>query len=243
MRRFALRLAAWTAIAALLIVAALAWTDLPGDPNLYPPAPDAPDRSTIFLVDYGFHTGIVLARADLAQAAHDGDHTALISVTRRFGAYSFLEIGWGDEDLYRKVPRISDLHVDQALRALFMPGNHAILHVVGVNGSVQAFFAGAPIVPIVISHEGLRRVTARLEASFVRDADGRAIEAGPGLFGPSLFYRANGKFSIVSVCNHWTGRLLNAAGLPISPILATLPAGLLMDLGWRSKLTPMAVRR
>jgi uncharacterized protein (TIGR02117 family) len=240
MRRFALRLAAGTAIAALLILVALASTDLPGDLRLYPPPSADQDRSTLYLVDYGFHTGIVLRRTDLAQAALAADHTALISVTRRFGAYSFLEMGWGDEELYRKVRTIADVRVDQALRALFVPGNRAVLHVVGVNGSPQAFFARAPIVPIVISHEGLHRVAARLEASFARDADGRAIEAGPGLFGPSLFYRAKGSFSVLNVCNHWTGRLLNAAGLPIAPILATLPAGLLVNLRWRSGLAPMS---
>jgi uncharacterized protein (TIGR02117 family) len=242
MRPFALRLAGWTAVSALVIVAILAWTDLPSNSSLYPPPADQ-DRSTIFLIDYGFHTGIALTRADLAQAAEDAGETALLSVTRRFGAYSLLEIGWGDEDLYRKVPTIADLHLDQMLRALFLPGNTAVLHVVGVNGSLEAFFVRKSIIPIVISRDGLRRIAARLEASFRKDRDGRAIEDGPGLFGPSLFYRANGKFSVVSVCNHWTGRLLNAAGLPISPILATLPAGLLMDLRWRSGLTPIAVSR
>jgi hypothetical protein len=33
--------------------------------------------------------------------------------------------------------------------------------------------------------------------------------------------------------------LLDAAGVPTSPVLATLPFGLLLDLEWRSGLAPL----
>jgi hypothetical protein len=33
--------------------------------------------------------------------------------------------------------------------------------------------------------------------------------------------------------------LLSAAGLPVTPVLATLPAGLLLDLQWRAGLRPL----
>lgn len=67
-----------------------------------------------------------------------------------------------------------------------------------------------------------------------------AGELGPGIYGPSLFYRAAGAFHLFNVCNHWIGDLLDAAGLPTAPVLATLPQGLLLDLRWRSGLVPLA---
>jgi hypothetical protein len=85
----------------------------------------------------------------------------------------------------------------------------------------------------------LARLLAQLEASF-RLTDGQPAALGPGLYGPSLFYEAHGRFSYSNVCNHWAADLLNAAGLPITPVLDTHPSGLLADLRWRSGLTASA---
>jgi hypothetical protein len=62
---------------------------------------------------------------------------------------------------------------------------------------------------------------------------------GPGLYGPSLFYRSVEKFYAFNVCNHWVARLLSAAGLPTAPVLATLPQGLFFDLKWRVGLVTL----
>ena len=66
--------------------------------------------------------------------------------------------------------------------------------------------------------------------------DGHPVELGVGIYGPSLFYRARGEFSILNVCNHWVARLLDAAGVPTPPLLDTLPLGLTLDLRWRAGL-------
>jgi hypothetical protein len=59
---------------------------------------------------------------------------------------------------------------------------------------------------------------------------------GKGLYGPSLFYRADRSFHIFNVCNHWAADMLSAAGLPMTPVLDTVPAGLLLDLKMRAGL-------
>ena len=75
--------------------------------------------------------------------------------------------------------------------------------------------------------------------TFAPGAGIAADDLGPGLYGPSRFYRANGTFNIFHVCNHWLADLLDAAGVPTAPVLATLPAGLFLDLEWRSGLRPL----
>jgi hypothetical protein len=40
------------------------------------------------------------------------------------------------------------------------------------------------------------------------------------------------------LCNHWLADLLDAAGVPTAPVVATLPPGLLADLRWRSAAAP-----
>ena len=123
-----------------------------------------------------------------------------------------------------------------AIRALFRPGNPSVLHVVGINNHPRATFAQSDVVRIELGEASLARLADRLDATFARDAAGRAEELGPGLYGPSLFFRANGTFHIFNVCNHWIAGLLDAAGVPTAPVLATLPFGLLIDLEWRSGL-------
>ena len=79
-----------------------------------------------------------------------------------------------------------------------------------------------------------------IEASSAKVRTERPPEPlGPGLYGPSLFYRGVEAFHVFNVCNHWVARLLSAAGLPTAPVLATLPPGLLLDLKWRAGLDPL----
>jgi hypothetical protein len=80
-----------------------------------------------------------------------------------------------------------------------------------------------------------------LDSTFARSNDSvTPQELGPGLYGTSLFFRASGAFHLFNVCNHWIARVLDAAGIPTTPVLATLPFGLLLDLRWRSGLVPLA---
>jgi hypothetical protein len=79
-----------------------------------------------------------------------------------------------------------------------------------------------------------------LDATFARKGpDGGVEELGRGLYGHSLFYRAVGSFNVLRVCNHWIADLLDQAGVPTAPVLATMPQGLLWDLTWRAGAVPL----
>jgi hypothetical protein len=91
-----------------------------------------------------------------------------------------------------------------------------------------------------LSESGFLKLLERLDETFARaEASDLPVELGPGLYGASLFFRANGAFHLFRVCNHWVADLLNAAGLPATPVLATLPAGLFFDLKWRAGVAPL----
>ena len=223
-------------IAAGLFVAAAIVTARFGDRSLWPPPPGTP-TSEIFIVSHGYHSGIVVARTALADAASRRGLTALGVIASRFAGFDRVEIGWGDERFYREVPTVGSLTVPLALRALLRPGNPSVLHVVGIANHPRAAFANSDIVRVKLGAVGLDRLLDKLDASFARDQNGLIPEPlGPGLYGTSLFFRANGTFHLFHVCNHWTADLLDAAGVPTAPVLATLPAGLLLDLEWRSGL-------
>lgn len=227
----------WAASAAVaLAFALLAGSLRPGDPTLFPAPPG--QAVDVFVTNNGYHSGIVVPVPTLARlAGRDGDG-ALIHIATRFAPFPWIEIGWGEARFYREVSAVTDFDLKAALRALFRPGNGSVLHVVGVDGDPRAVFGPAYTVRVPLSEAGLSRLLRLADASFVRRGDGAPELLGPGLYGPSLFYRAAGTFHVFNVCNHWTARLLDAAGVPTSPVLATLPLGLLMDLKWRAGLEP-----
>ena len=230
------RLGLGLAIAASLFVVAVIGTARWGDRSLWPAAPGAP-VTEVFVISHGYHAGIILPRKALAEQGSRRGLAALAYVATRFADYDRLEIGWGDEGFYREVPTAQSLTVALAVRALLRPGNPSVLHVVGVKDDPRAMFPLSDLVRIDLGAEGFERLAEMLDVTFARGPDGlRPEEVGPGLYGASLFFRANGAFHLFSVCNHWIARLLDAAGVPTAPVLATLPFGLLLDLEWRSNL-------
>jgi uncharacterized protein (TIGR02117 family) len=234
-RRVGLALVTAALLFAALTIATARW----GDSSLWPPAAGAP-ITEIYIVNHGYHAGIAVPRAALAAHASRRGLSALGYVATRFADFDWLEIGWGDEGFYRYVPTVESLTAALALRALFRPGNPSVLHVVGVNNDPRAMFANSDLVPIGLSDAGFARVAAMLDSTFARRNDSvMPQELGPGLYGTSLFFRANDAFHLFNVCNHWIARVLDAAGIPTAPVLATLPFGLLLDLRWRSGLVPL----
>ena len=231
-RRLGLGLAITASLFVVAVIATARW----GDRSVWPAAPGAP-VTEVFVVSHGYHAGIIVPRKALAEQGNRRGLSALAYVATRFADYDRLEIGWGDEGFYREVPTAQSLTVALAVRALLRPGNPSVLHVVGVKDDPRAMFPLSDLVRIDLGAAGFERLAEKLDATFARGPDGlRPEEVGPGLYGASLFFRANGAFHLFSVCNHWIARLLDAAGVPTAPVLATLPFGLLLDLEWRSNL-------
>ena len=226
MKRFAFALAA----IGLLVL----FGERGGDPARYPPA-DGDQAVEITIVSHGYHAGIILARADIVRVAMEDGLDKVAIVAERFSAHGFLEIGWGEEGFYRNVPALRLDTVSHALKALFWPFNQSVLHVVGFSSSPEIAFPQSKTMRLRLSALGFRALLRRLEASFGKTS--APEELGPGLYGQSRFFRAEGAFSIFQVCNHWVAGLLNEASVPVNLTLATLPAGLFEDLKWRSRST------
>jgi uncharacterized protein (TIGR02117 family) len=237
-RRWPRRLFIGIAAAVIVFVGATLLTLRSGDRALYPVAAGTP-AVTVFVVSHGYHAGIVLPRVVLADVASRRGYAALLAASTRFAAFPFLEMGWGDEEFYRSVPTIASVTVPMAARALFLAGNASVLHVVGLSYPPRAAFPLADIIALDLSADGFDRMLTRIDATFAPSAGGPVEDGGPGLYGPSRFYRARGAFNILHVCNHWLADLLDAAGVPTAPVLAILPPGLFLDLEWRSGLRPL----
>jgi uncharacterized protein (TIGR02117 family) len=169
---------------------------------------------TIHVVSNGWHTSIVLARADLPAGA--------IPEAEDFPAASYLEFGWGDAEYFpARSPTFG-----MALSAALAPGP-AVVHMVGLPAPPREVFPTAETIDVTLPPAGFRRLVDYLEASFARGGARRAEPSAPGLYSFSRFYPATGEFHLFNTCNTWIARGLAAAGLPVT-VAGTLRAEELM---------------
>ncbi len=150
----------------------------------------------------GWHTGIVVARAQLP--------AGVIPEAADFPDAPYLSFGWGDAEFY-PAPRPT---VGLTLRAALQP-TPAVIHMAGLPTDPRRVFPTAEVVDLRVSIEGYRNLLAYLHGSFARAGRERLPSTAPGLYSFSLFYPAIGKFHLFNTCNTWTARGLELAGLPI----------------------------
>lgn len=164
-------------------------------------------RKIIYLVSHGWHAGIVLRRADIPDK--------IWPKLENFSDTEYLEVGWGDMDFYQ----LPDPHLGFILKAALLP-TASVLHIVGFNGRVPAYFPFSEIIRIELSTAGFERLSRTIASSFALDKGGNTTSPGPGRYGNSRFYLSREKYHLFNTCNVWAARALSAAGLPITPATA-----------------------
>jgi uncharacterized protein (TIGR02117 family) len=184
----------------LLVLAAGCVAALP------PPAAAPPGEGdvTLWVVDHGWHTAIVVRRDDVDRArwpeVDDLPRAELV------------EVAWGDREFYMATPATAWM----AITAAFGSGA-SVLHVVALDGPVAKAFPASARVERRVPRAGLDALGRFLSDTYERDAAGRAVRLGPGLYGASAFYAARGRYSLANTCNTWVARALQTAGLPVDP--------------------------
>jgi len=165
------------------------------------------DGKTLHVVGHGWHTGLVVRVEDISPD--------IWPEIRDFDDMQYVELGWGDEGFYRAKKITAPL----VLRAAFWP-TPSVMHVAGFRGSVKDFYQVSDIVEIDLSDDEFQSMCRLISSSFARDESGESNSLGPGLYGESRFYRANGKYYLPKTCNIWTAKALKSAGCPVIPQVA-----------------------
>lgn len=198
----------------LVMVVVLGWCVGCATPGtLLYPVQDQEEPQLISVVSHGWHTGIVVKRDDID--AH------LWPEKDDFPEALYLEVGWGDRAFYQ-APQAGVGILIQA--ALWSPSS--VLLVIGMPTTPTQYFPRGDIIEIPLSHRGLEALATFVHATYKRDATGKTMPVGPGNWHKhSMFYLAEGEYSLFNTCNSWTAKALQAAGLPIR---TTLKAGGLM---------------
>jgi uncharacterized protein (TIGR02117 family) len=178
--------------------------------GLYPPR-EGESVTSVWLVNHGWHTGIVVRRQDVP----DG----LWPQLRDFADSELVEVGWGERDFYMAPAGTSGM----ALKAVLWPAS-SVLHVAGFSRPVERHFPASEIVEITLSRRGFEKLAAFIQEAYATDEAGGAIGLGPGQHPNSRFYLARETYHALKTCNTWTANALRSAGCPITPFYA-LTAG------------------
>jgi uncharacterized protein (TIGR02117 family) len=189
-----------------LILALSCWTCAAPVSETLAPSESEP-RKTIYLVNNGWHAGIVLRRADIP----DNIWPKLVN----FHEMEYLEVGWGDKDLYQ----IPDPHLGFFLKGGLLP-TASVLHIVGFNDHVATYFPYSEIIRIELSSAGFERLSRTIASSFALDKAGNSTSPSPGRYENSRFYLSRETYHFFNTCNVWTARALRTAGLPFIPATA-----------------------
>lgn len=158
------------------------------------------DAATVLVVRHRWHTGIVLPADRLAPP--------LAFLEDQFSDPAWYEIGWGDNDFYRRTDNLWLLG-----KALFWPTD-TVLHVVGLDKH-PADLPNSDVQALCLSADGLKRLQTTLAEDFKLGDDGQPLAADLGLYGDSRFFPARGHFWFGRTCNTWTAQRLRDGGVDI----------------------------
>jgi uncharacterized protein DUF2459 len=178
--------------------------------SLYPPRAGAPLR-TVYVINHGaLHTGLAVKRSDIPREVWPAQ--------RDYSGFKYLEVGWGDDDGYRK-PLTSGI----ALKAL--AGSKRTVLLADGFSTLRARLRDPKfsVIEVDLSVEGFSRLSRHFEQTYALDEAGRPIRLGKG------WYRARGTYSAFHTCNTWVAEGLRQAGCPITPAWCLMPGPLLQQ--------------
>ena len=174
-----------------------------------------PNGIPIYVVSNGFHTDVVLPTQEPQTGYNWLQALGSSALATKFARYPYVGFGWGNEGFFLgsmngKFPGL------KTIAGAVFP-SRTLMHV----GFYQtAPDSGARVVPLRISTEQYRRLTAYVQNSFKPDSVGRPQLRQPtGYTAHDFFFWGQGRYHALHTCNDWTNR-----GLRTSEIRAALKA-------------------
>lgn len=175
--------------------------------SLYPPRAGEAAR-TVYVINHSIlHTGIAVQRSEIPRGT--------LPVSRDYQGSRYLEVGWGEDDGYRKPlsPRTAFNALRGSTRTVLLCG-----------GFDQPAEQGRAVVAINLTKRGFDRLTRHIAQTFALDASGQPVRLEEN------WYRARGRYSAFHNCNNWVAAGLRAAGCPINSSICITPRPLLLQV-------------
>ncbi len=172
------------------------------------------DEVQIYVVNHGWHTGIILAGNQL--------EPELNFIQDKLGKHSFYEFGWGDKGFYQA----KTITTAMTFNAILWPTD-SVMHVVAFSQAPQEYFSDSEVLAMTISISGLRALNAGIAASFKKEGGGAVLPTRPGIYGNSLFFTGEGHYYATNTCNTWVAKMLAYTGAPFNSFLTLTSGGVM----------------
>jgi uncharacterized protein (TIGR02117 family) len=156
----------------------------------------------LWIVDHGWHTSIVVRRADVDRARWPE--------LDDFSDAARVEVAWGDREFYMATSPTSGLAIKAAIVT-----SGSVLHVVGFTAPVADHFAVGEVVALRLSRRGFDALADFVHAEYQHDREGAPLRLGQSLYGSGWFYAARSRYHLFNTCNTWVARALGTAGLAV----------------------------
>lgn len=177
--------------------------------SLLPPRSGEP-ALTVYVVHHGsLHTGLTVKRADIPRGSWPAN--------RDYARSKYIEVGWGDDDGYRK-----PLTSGTATKAL-AGSKRTVLLADGFSQPICAKYNDPKftVLAVDLSEAGFARLCDHIQQTYALNEKRQPIRLGEG------WYRARGTYSAFNTCNTWIASGLRKAGCPISSTFCSMPGQLL----------------
>lgn len=179
-------------------------------------SPDEHNTKVIYVVNHGWHTGIIVELTDIP--------LSLLPEKQHFKGARYLEIGWGDAGFYQS----RQISTSLALKALFTQ-TQSVMHLASFRDSVHHYFQASKIITLRLKQTELDFLIKNISDTFVRKG-GIATPLMQGRYGKSFFYPAAPKYHLFRTCNNWTAQMLQYANIPVKNWLSGSATGLIWQL-------------
>jgi uncharacterized protein DUF2459 len=176
--------------------------------SLYPPRAGETARA-VYVINHGaLHTGLAVKRSDIPRGVWPAN--------RDYSGFKYIEVGWGDDDGYRK-PLTSGI----AMKAL-AGSKRTVLLSDGFRALREKLdVPRLTVIEVDLSARSFARLCEHIEQTYALDEAGRPIRLGKG------WHRARGTYSAFNTCNTWVASALRKAGCPITTAYCLTPGPLL----------------
>lgn len=195
-----------TVMRGLLLLAAvhlLGCSSLPREEDVPATASD----HILYFVYQGWHTSLLLEAEPVRRYSR---HLQADAAQQRY-----LRIGWGDGDYFTGKRKSTA----SATKALFFSG-YSALQVLPYGQPPFAHIPASTRVPLALDEESMRALIAYIDDALAVDTLGAPIPLFAYIANTGSFYRSRHRYGVFSNCNSWSGRALQAAGLPVRSRLA-----------------------
>lgn len=160
-------------------------------------------HARIWVLDSGWHTGLILSRAELGPTLSKLLHPA--------HSTQYLMFGWGNRRFYMS----SNPTIGMDIAALF-PTQSVLLIESCDTPPRSCYTREVKLHVVMVASSGLAQLDAYLAASLQSGTNGRLEPLAPGPDADSEFYASGLSYDAFHTCNTWTAEALYVAGVSVT---------------------------